>query len=543
MKNINKIIAFSLAFTLSFFSCTEQLDIKNPNNPTPASATNEKGIIALASGSIYINGFTASANKYFDGVVGAFYNGVLGIHDLMGDQISAEAANSFMNQISSPDLVTLSNGTKIDNPNSPKTFKEFIRSVNFNSNQGSNPAFHEWAMMYGLNSAANNIISVSEKVNFSGNAVTKKNTIEAWAYFWKGFAYSRIGSMYYAGIINDVVEGTNGNYVSKAKMIAASNANLDKAVTLLNNAKGSDYENILGKLIPDYFQEGKGGVLNTAEWIRNINTLKARNLLLNTPLSEMTTAQWNALLLLTNAGIRSNDFVFTGRTNERGDIFSPASYNIGARAVGSNASGGTYKISERLIQDFKEGDKRLAQNFNKFTAWVGNTDRGNSFNTRWAIKDGGNGLAGVYTYTNRTAGAGELYLVGSYEENELMKAEANIFLRNFKSAALSIDNVRKSQGAGLEAIDPEITTDELYEELRKERRVALAFRGLSFYDARRWNIINIGRKNAVIVTNNGSVDTKATISYGLLDYWDVPDNELAYNPPAAGSDPVKNPNK
>jgi hypothetical protein len=37
------------------------------------------------------------------------------------------------------------------------------------------------------------------------------------------------------------------------------------------------------------------------------------------------------------------------------------------------------------------------------------------------------------------------------------------------------------------------------------------------------------------------VNTKAKIVYGYLDYWDVPDNELAYNPAAAGSAPTKNP--
>jgi len=50
-----------------------------------------------------------------------------------------------------------------------------------------------------------------------------------------------------------------------------------------------------------------------------------------------------------------------------------------------------------------------------------------------------------------------------------------------------------------------------------------------------------GRKNAIVVTNAGVVNTKATIEYKFLDYWDVPDNELAYNPPAEGSADVKNP--
>jgi hypothetical protein len=44
-----------------------------------------------------------------------------------------------------------------------------------------------------------------------------------------------------------------------------------------------------------------------------------------------------------------------------------------------------------------------------------------------------------------------------------------------------------------------------------------------------------------LVDNNGVLNTNATIDYNYLDYWDVPDNELAYNPPNAGSFAVVNP--
>ncbi len=540
MKATYKILLTVLLTGGLLTSCKDQLDIKNPNNPTPASAANESGIIGLAQGSIYVNGFTSTGNKYYDGVVGAFFNGVFGIHDMMGDQVAAEAANSYMNQISCPNEVVLDDGSKVLNPNSPNVFTTFIRSVNVNANQGQNPGFHEWAFMYGLNNSCNNILSIVDNTTFTGDATAKKNTIKAWAYFWKGFAYARIGSFYYAGIINDTPGATNGNYVTKEKIIAESNANLDKAAALLGGLSGSDYSDVLGKLIPDFFQTGKGGVLTATEWIHNINTLKARNILVNTPVSSMTAAQWGSILTLTNAGITSSDKAFTARANASGDLFSASSYNVAARCVGANASGGTFKISERLIQDFNTGDKRLANNFTQYATWIGNADRGNSFNTRWGIKDGGNGLAGVTVYVNRTPLAGEMFLVGSYEENELMKAEAKLYTGDIAGAATSINNVRTYQGAGL---TPITATDlaTVKEELRKERRVALAFRGLSFYDARRWNVITEGRKNAVVISKTGVVNTKATINYGYLDYWDVPDNELAYNPAASGSAAVKNP--
>jgi starch-binding outer membrane protein, SusD/RagB family len=541
-KNIN-ILFTGLMLLLFSTACKDQLDIKNPNNPTPASASTESGLVSLAKGSIYLNGFTFSGNKYGDGVLGSYFNGMLGIHEMMGDIVAAEAANSYMNQISCPDMVTLDNGTAVPNPNSPNTFKALIRSVNVNAQQGGNPGFHEWAFMYQLNNSANNILALVDKTTFVGDAATKKAVLKAWAYFWKGFAYSKIGSMYYAGLIIDTPGATNGNYVTKEKMIDEANANFDKASGAFNGLAGkADYSALLGKLIPDFFQSGHGGVPTPTEWQHTINTMKARNLLANTTTAAMTAAQWSQVLTLTNAGVTDKDVVFNIKANGAGDVFSPSSYNVAARAVGANATGGTYKISERFIQDFNKGDKRLAQNFKQFPAWIGNQDRGNSFNTRWAIIDKGTGLDGVYTYSNRTALEGELIIGGSYEENELMKAEAKLWTGDAAGAKASIDAVRAYQGSGLDKTTA-TTVDEIKEELRKERRVALAFRGLSFYDARRWGIINTGRSNAVVLDKAGIVNTKATIKYGYLDYWDVPDNELAYNPAAAGSAPIVNPNK
>jgi hypothetical protein len=543
MKNM-KIATISLLLLSGMvMSCKDQLDIQNPNQPTPATASSEAGIIALAQGSVYKNGFTSEGNKYYDGVVGAFYNGVVGIHELMGDVVGAEAANTYMNNLSAPDMVTLDNGSNVPNPNNPALQKTLLRSVNVNAQQGQNPGFHEWAFMYQLNNACNTILEAVDKTTFSGDATAKKNAIKAWAYFWKGFAYSRIGSMYYAGLIVNTSSATNNKYVSKEALIAEANANFDKAVTAINGSGSSaDFAAIVGALIPDFFQSNDLGSVPTAsQWVKNINTLKARNILVNTPAATMTSAQWDEILRLTNAGVGAADPCFAGTTNSNADVFGPSNYNVAARAVGANASGGTYKISERLIQDFNEGDKRLANNFKQLTVWVGNSDRGNSFNTRWAIKDGGNGLAGVMVYVNRAAGAGTIFMVGSHEENELMKAEAKLWKGDVAGAAASIDAVREYQGAGIAPIS---STDAatVKEELRKERRVALAFRGFSFYDARRWGVLENGRSNAVVINKDGSyISTKSTIKYGYLDYWDVPDNELANNPAGAGSAPTKNP--
>jgi hypothetical protein len=545
MKN-NKILVGILGVTLSLTACKKDLDITNVNSPTPNSAQNENGAIALAQGTIYLNGFYNL--KYSDGVYGRFWAGAIGFSEIMGDVVGAEAANAFMNQIGCPNKVTLDNGTVVLNPSNPKTQYELVRYANQNAQGGSNTTFYEWAYMYNMITAANSILDIADKTTFTGTgAATKKATIQAWAYWWKGFAYSRIGSTYYAGIIQNATTAdaaTNGNYVTKEAIIAEAATNFDKAGTALAAAtSAADYTATLGKLIPAYLQKGKGGVLTIDMWKRSINTMKARNILVNTLRSSMTTAQWNSILTLVNDGVRSTDLIFTARTDANGSfIESSVADKVGqAAATGST---NTYKLSERWVQDFVAGDKRKDQNvLTLSTVGLFNTDRGNSFNTRYTLKYAGNGLAGVYTYANNTIGANEITIAATYEENELMKAEALIMTGQIDLGAAAIDAVRTYQGAGLTALGTGLTQAAAYEQLRRERRIALAFKGLSFYDARRWDIIapDKSRTGAVVLSSTGVVNTNATIVYGFLDYWDVPDNELAYNPAAAGSAPTKNP--
>ena len=545
MKN-NKILVGILGVTLSLTACKKDLDITNVNSPTPSSAQNENGAIALAQGTIYLNGFYNL--KYSDGVYGRFWAGSMGFQEIMGDVVGAEAANAFMNQIGCPNKVTLDNGTVALNPSQPKTQYELVRYANQNAQGGSNTTFYEWAYMYNMIAAANKVLELADKTTFTGTgAATKKATIQAWAYWWKGYAYSRIGSTYYAGLIQnqptDAV-ATNGKYVTKEAIITEASSNFDKAVTALGAASSTaDYTAILGKLIPTYLQKGKGGVLTIDMWKRSINTMKARNILVNTPRASMSASQWSAILTLANDGVRATDLIFTARTDANGSFIE----NTVADKTGQAATTGstnTYKLSERWVQEFNAGDKRRDQNVITLAS-VGlfNTDRGNSFNTRYSLKYGGTGLTGVTIYSNNAIGANEITIAGTYEENELMKAEALIMTGQVDAGAAAIDAVRTYQGAGLTALGTGLTQTAAYEQLRRERRIALAFRGLSFYDARRWDIIapDKSRTGAVVVSSAGVVSTNATIVYGFLDYWDVPDNELAYNPAEAGSAPTKNP--
>jgi len=533
-----------LGVSLLASSCKKDLDISNTNLPTPGSAQTEAGVVSLAQGSIYRNGFFDL--KYSDGVYGRFWAGATGFHELMGDIIGAEAANAYLNQLGCPNKVTLDNGTVVLNPSAVNTQYALLRSVNFNAQQGSNPIFYEWAYMYNMITAANSVLKIGASTTFTGSgAATKKATVNAWAYWWKGYAYARLGSIFYAGLIQN--EGTtdaatNGNYVSKEALITESNANFDKAATAIGLATAlPDYNTTLGKLIPEFLQKGKGGILTPAMWLRNINTMKARNIMVNTTRAAMSPAQYNSILTLVNNGINATDFVFTGRTDPNGDFLGTT---IADKVQSSGSATGTYKLSERWVQEFRAGDKRRENNVRTLpNVGIFNTDRGNAFNTRYSLLNGGLGLAGVITYANTIAGANEITLCGTYEENELMKAEVLIQTAQIDNGVSSIDKVRNYQGAGLAAVGTGLTQSAAYEELRRERRIALGFKGLSFYDARRWEIIapDKARTGAVVLSAAGAVSTNATVNYGYLDYWDVPDNELVYNPAAAGSAPIKNP--
>jgi hypothetical protein len=454
-----------------------------------------------------------------------------------------------MNQIGCPNKVTLDNGTVVLNPSAINTQYALLRNVNDNAQQGSNPTFYEWAYMYNMITAANSVLDIAASTTFTGTgAATKKATVQAWAYWWKGYAYARIGSIYYAGLIQNettTAAKTNGNYVTKEAIITESNANFDKAATALAAATSNgDYATVLGKLIPDFLQKGKGGVLTQTMWLHNINTMKARNILVNTTKSAMSAGQWASILTLVNNGITASDLIFTGRTDANGDFLGTT---IADKTQSSGNATGTYKLSERWVQEFRAGDKRKDNNVRTLpNVGIFNTDRGNAFNTRYSLTNGGSGMAGVITYANATAaGANEITLCGTYEENELMKAEALIQTGQVDQAVGFINAVRTYQGAGLAPIAAGLTQAAAYEELRSERRIALAFKGLSFYDARRWEIIapDKSRTGCVVLSATGVVSTNATVNYGYLDYWDVPANELAYNPASATSVPVVNPKK
>lgn len=541
MKTFNYKLLLFCGMFLGVTACKKQLDVKNPNSPTIQDAKTESGIISLASGAVYLNGFNVVFNAGLNQLGSGFFYTAYAYQELLADVISASASNQNINVINLPEYVVLDNGTKVATNSSQRST---INVTNTRSNRSSNSLYYEWAFMYNLNNACNNVLSVLPDVKFTGDAASKRKAIEAWAYWWKGYAYSRIGSMYYAGIINSTTFGVSPNYVAHDAIIAEANKNLDLANTALTGvANAGDFQGIVEKLIPDFVQTGKGGAPTPAMWMHSISTMKARNLMANKLVSAMTTAEWNTILTLTNTGITSSDNVFTARTTAINGFISTTG-NVTAMATGNT---GTFRISERFIQEYKTGDKRLANNFAVRSAPLYDQTGGVTFSTRYSLIDMGAGLAGVQVLSDRTPGNFELYIGPTFEENNLMRAEALIYTSQVEAGLKLIDEVRAYQGAGIAAVaGTGLTQADAIKELRRERRVALVFRGISYYDYRRWGYIydiskGGGRTGAVVLTSGGQLNTNATINYNFLDYWDVPADETELNPPASGSAPVKNP--
>ena len=557
MKKSN--IIYIIVIVALTTACKKQLQVGNPNLPTiSGNVSTESGLISLAQGGVYINGFVNGDAWLGD----SYFSLPWAYSELMGDVIGGgEGSNNQTTTIGVPDYIKLDDGSKLSNPSPQIALIRLYnnRSATANAN---NPLYYQWLNMYALNTACNTALELVDKIKFSGDATTKANTLKAWCYWWKGFAYASIGTLYYSGLVVNTTDSGSNKYLIKDSVIAESNAYLAKTADLLNSgvSSTSDYNTVLGQLLPSFCQTGKGGILTPAMWIRNINTMLARNILLNklapfvngvpgatiakSSTTPMTTADWNAVLTYAANGIKKDDLVFTGRTAATNGFFSATGGSVAAVSTGKNTVT-TLKISERLIQDFTTGDKRLTTNFNTKTSFINNY----SFTTRYSVIDTTSAATnGIYAYGTQSIGEYELFIAGSYEENELMLAEANIWLDNTDVGLQHLDAVRAYQGAGVTAVaNTGLTKAQAMYQLVKERRVALLFRGLSFYDARRWgwtyDVANGGGSyGATVVTSTGVVNTNALINYNFLDYWDVPADETELNKPAAGSAAIKNPN-
>ncbi|HEY5823644.1 MAG TPA: RagB/SusD family nutrient uptake outer membrane protein [Cyclobacteriaceae bacterium] len=534
------------------FACKDQLEVGNPNAPSETvNITSVGGLTSLAQGVVYRDGF-------FDGddwLGNSYFSLPYGYQELLGDMVGAiTALNQNINRIGQPNYFTLSNGTRVT---TGITNVAEMRDNNTRARTGSgyNATYYQWLNMYAMNAGCNQVLRLTETVTTDPATIA---TFQAWAYWWKGYAYASIGSMYYSGLIVDESEYGAGSseYVTHDVVIDRSNYYFNLASTTLDGITNTaTYTTVLTGLIPAFTQTGNGGVPTIAQWKRNINTMLARNIVSNhlapfvngnpaatisgATAPAMTTADWQKVLALATNGIQASDKVFTGRAIAANGFFTPTGGTVAALTVRSGPTAtSTFNISERFIQNFKPGDARLA-NFSNDTP-----SSHTFFGTRYRNTDG-LVATGIYDYGSRNANEYELFIAGSYEENLLLLAEANIRLGNIDAGVAQINSVRTRMGAGIAAIPTGLTLAQAMQELVMERRVALAFRGVSFYDVRRWGIIYDITKGGGSYGNtmyyNNAVQTNVTINYNFMDYWDVPADESQLNPTASSVATV-NPN-
>jgi hypothetical protein len=544
---------------LLFSSCKKQLDVKNPNSPTfGVNVNSEAGITAYAKGGIYWNGF-----NYGDGWLGdSYFSLPWGYHELMGDCIGGgQGSNNQTTTMGVPDKFTADplnpSTTTYTNP-SPQA-SGIIRGFNTSAAtaNANNALYYEWTNMYAMINACNQTLETLGGVPLSPD---KANTVKAWCYWWKGYAYAQIGTMYYAGLIVDRSNTIVSKFLKQADIIAESNKQLNLALTTLNAISNQgDYGAIIAQLIPAQCQVGLGKAPSSAQWIRTINTMLARNILLNklapfvngnpsatitkSTIPAMTAADWQSVITFCNNGVTQGDYVFTGRTTSSNSFFSITGGSVAGILTASNQTT-TYKLGERLVQQFKAGDARRANFSTANGTFYGDA---NTNSTRWTLIDGAAaGLTGIPILGSRQAGKLEIYLGPTYEENQLMLAEANIRTASIDAGVGLINTVRAYQGSGVTPLGTGLTQAAALNELTMERLAALALRGLSFYDIRRWGWTyakaNGGGRYGCTIIYNATVYNNATIDYNFMDYWDVPADETDKNPPSADSAPVKNTN-
>jgi hypothetical protein len=541
-------------------SCKKELNQVNPNSPTSAgNVNNETGVTAYALGGVYWSGF-----NYGDGWLGdSYFSLPWGYHELMGDVAGGgTGSNNQTTTMGVPETLTPdpvgAPTTVVTNP-SPEI--SIIRSYNNTASTASanNALYYEWTNMYALINSMNSTLTLLPGV--SGLSADKTATIKAWCYWWKGYAYAQIGTLYYAGLIENKPSTINSNFVGQAAIITESNNQLNLALAALKGISNQgDYGTVIAELIPKQNQIGLGQALSSVQWIRTINTMLARNILLNklspfvngNPSAAITGASipaiaasdWTSIIAYCNAGIQAGDYVFTGRSSSTNSFFTAPDGTVASLSTLSNQIS-TYKVSERLVQNFQVGDKRLAN----FTASNGTFyGDANSNSTRYGLVDNVTaGLSGITTLASRQVAGIEIYIGPTYEENALMLAEANIRSGSIDAGLKLIDAVRMQQGAGVPAVaGTGLTLTQALNVLTQERLAALAYRGLSFYDLRRWGwnygkAKGGGRYGCTLIYNK-TVYTNAYINYNYMDYWDVPADEIVKNPPATGSSAVVNPN-
>lgn len=547
---MKKILAF-FAIVLLLTNCKKSdLQLDDPNSPTPTgSLATVKGVEQFALG-IW--------NKLYVGNNLLVHS--MNMHSFMGDEQWCSAGNFGWRYVNQVDKITLPAPYNNVVPAvlgiaQPQQLKDLNNLAATNGSQ-INALVYEWNLAYFVNGQANFLLQAVENPAITLPA-TEKSVLKAWAYWWKGFAYSRIGSMYVAGVINDKTDGTTSSqYKTRQQIIAEANANFDKAIALLTPIAATDavYASTLNAIIPAFNKPTPNVVITPQMWVRGINTYKARNILVNKKVTELTATDLSSIKTLATAGLVQGDITFLlGISAVAAEGLSPNNQQHTMLWNSFANNPGWMWPSERWVQDFKSGDQRFVKGVTALPAAsveVNRSSRGIQFGGRYyftAIQNGG--------YWSTNARTGFANFAGSWEENALMLAEVEIRNNQVEAGLAYIDQVRSANGAGLApTVGASLTQAQALEELRRERRIALTLRGVAFYDARRWGVTTKasaggGRANANVIIPNSLIGATPAgswtvlpcfIDYNYLDYWDVPVTEFSYNAPASGSPAISN---
>ncbi len=158
--------------SLAVLSCKKELNVGNPNQPTLAlNVTTETGLIAFTLGGVYSNGI---GNGSLGWLGNSYASLPYGFSELLGDMVSAEAANQIVNIVNIPDSYKLTPGGASEANDAP--MRTVIRTNNTRPStaQGNNVFYYHWVANYSLNNACNTILSLVDAVSYTGNATVKK---------------------------------------------------------------------------------------------------------------------------------------------------------------------------------------------------------------------------------------------------------------------------------------------------------------------------------------------------------------------------------
>ena len=519
MKKLYIIVVLSLWL----ISCSkDSLNLENPNEKSLEVLKTEEGMEKFTIGT-----YDPLRYRYR---VSNYTWAALTLHNLMGDATSAFAGNLGFRAGNTPYTITRPSGVVV--PSTLGASQVAIFEIDNTRDKGEDNAMHnEWSTLYALIGHCNVALELlnNNQVAFQGsNANTKLKTYKVWYLWWKGFAYSRLGSLYSKAVITNQYNQLSNNYQSHENVIAEATRLFTEAQNILSTISEDDatYIELFKLFVPSHFQVGKGGVLSPQTFIRQINTYKARNILVNKYTTDLTSADLTEIEQLCNNGIQANDIIFTMRAHPDAslcfvatDYWSPSMMTT------------TWEYpSERWVQDFKPGDNRFTRNLaRRSEPYFNPRGRGLSLGTRYEFIDGAD-------YASSTPGQAEMPFACTYEENQLMLAEVKIRQGNIDAGLAHIDAVRNYQNAQLVAVaGTGLSQTQALEELRRERRIGLFLKGTPFYDARRWGTLKPlaqggGRPTAIVLVEADGTVEPCTIDYQYKEWFDVPASETDFNP-------------